>query len=140
MTKTKINRFGGANDHQWECVIQSVNYRHGEEYAVMFSLTGKKEKRLVVHFSDSVIKLMKWRRGDRLSVLLCRNTNCVAIKRSAGVEPGLTLTGKGGEKSRVQFHFDVAKRIGITDRVLIQADDVSADGELLVISRKGNEE
>jgi len=132
--KSKVFKPINQTEYEWERVVNSSRTRCGEDYAVMFSITAKEEKRFVVHFSDDIVNRMKWRKGDKVTVLICHKTMSVAFKRVAGKEYGMTLTGKGTERARTQFHNDVAKEIGVSGRVIIKDDGVSISGELLIVS------
>jgi hypothetical protein len=130
MTKTK----GVFNESDWVSAIITTRAFCRDEYAIMLTMTGK-EKRLVIHINENLINRMKWRRGDRLNVLVSKNDNCVALKRSVGDEPGMVLSGKDGDKLRVQFHCRTREIVGITDRVIVKFEDLVYDRDTVIFSK-----
>lgn len=133
MTKNRlIKEHEPAKKYNWQCVLKSTRAYRDAEYAVMFSITGK-DRRLVLHFSDAITKRMKWRKGDRITILTCLDNMVVALKRAVGDEPGMMLTARGSERLRAQFHGDIANEIGVTGRVVVDESDVLFEHDLLVV-------
>jgi hypothetical protein len=115
----------------WESAVTNTRSMRGKQYAIMMTVTGK-EKRLVLHLGDDLVKRMKWRRGDRLNILVCRDNNVMALKRSIGDEPSMVLNGKAGDKLRVQFHCRTREIVEITERVILQMEDLTFDGDMVI--------
>jgi hypothetical protein len=131
--KSRMAKLSDQSIYNWETAVASTRSLHGKQYAIMMTVTGK-ERRLVLHLGDDLTKRMKWRRGDRLNILVCRTNNVIALKRSVGDEPGMVLNGKAGDKLRVQFHCKTREIVAVTERVILQMEDLTFNGDMVIFS------
>lgn len=133
MTRNRLIKQEAESDFDWQCAIKDKKSYRGEVYAAMFSVTGK-DRRLVLHVGDSLVNRMKWRKGDRIMILICRKTMKIALRRAVDGEPGMVLTGKNTERLRCQFHNDTRTEVGISSRVILKDEDFVFDRDLAITS------